>query len=148
MVFLSSNARTFSIKTGKMCDIPQLPLLIRMVLFFYPCNIGRILLNVFSILPSLSALNQPLGASFSCQSNHVTAKQQVRSYIIAYLTYFNNLQRLEPCVSKIRHGFIQNIVSMLVVCRVFFKTHLNIPPCGLQRWEHHFSCYFRSPEHN
>ena len=75
MVFLSSNAIKFSIKTGKMRDIPQLPLLIRMVLFFNPCKNGRILSNVFSILPSLSALNQTLGASFSRQSNHVTAKQ-------------------------------------------------------------------------
>ena len=130
MVFLSSNARKLSINTGKMRDIPQLPLLIRMVLFFYPCNNGRILSNVFSILPSLSALNQPLGASFSCQSNHVTAKEWVRSYIIAYLTHSNNLQRLEPCVSKIRYGFIQSIVSMLVVCRVFLKLTLTFLRAG------------------
>ena len=34
MVFPSSNAKTFIIKTGKMRDIPQLPRLIREVLFF------------------------------------------------------------------------------------------------------------------
>ena len=74
-----------------MRDIPQFPRLIRMVLFFYPCNNGPILLKVLSILPALSTLEQPLGASFSSHSDHVTGKQQVRSYIIAYLTHSNNI---------------------------------------------------------
>ena len=55
MVFLSSNARKFIIKTGKMHDIPKLPRLIGMV-FFYPCDNGRISLKVFSILQALSTL--------------------------------------------------------------------------------------------
>ena len=55
-----------------MRDIPQFPRLIRMVLFFYPCNNGPILLKV---LPALSTLEQPLGASFSSHSDHMTGKQ-------------------------------------------------------------------------
>ena len=29
----------------------------------------------------------------------------------------------------------------------FFKTPLKNPPCGLHKWQHHFSCSLRSPEH-
>ena len=36
-----------------MRGIPQLPRLIRMVLFFDPCNNGHIFLKVLSILPAL-----------------------------------------------------------------------------------------------
>ena len=75
MVFLSSNARKCNSKTGKMRGIPQLPHLIRMALFFDPCNNGRILLKVMSILPAVSTLEQPRRASFSCHGDHVTAKQ-------------------------------------------------------------------------
>ena len=84
-----------------MRDIPQLPRLIRIVLCFYPCNIRRILLKVFSILPALPALEQALGASLSCHSDHVTAKQQVRPYSIAYLTHSYNLQRFELFLLKV-----------------------------------------------
>lgn len=98
--------------------------------FFYPCNKRHILLNIFSILPSLSTLDQStLSFVFMSQWPH-NRKTIVRSYIIAHLTHSNHLWRFELFLSKIWYSFIQSLVSMLGVWRCFLKHPLKLLCAG------------------